>query len=457
MNSTFSPSLPKTERCAAKRRTMPGPKLPPLWLFRQDIIGTMTRLVREYGDCVQVNIFGRSMYLVNHPDLVREVLVSQASNFVKGNGMQHAKRIILGNGLLTSEGETHREQRQRVQPLFQRQRVLRHGPATVESALRLSERWAAKAPMGPVEVMKEMMRLMLGVMSQTTFGVDLDVEAGTQTIASALITLSEWLFVVTVLPQARFIEKLPFGPGRRVRAAREALEAMIYRMIAERRATGPRADVLSMLMEENAGLSDTQIRDQAMVIFLASVESLANMLTWTWYTLSQNPEAEARLQAELATVLGDRPPTVADLDKLTYTRMVLAETMRLYPPAWKLDRRVVNDCELGGYAVKAGAHVWFSPWLMHHDARYYPDPERFDPERWTPEAQAARPKFAYFPFGGGARVCIGEHLAWMQGTLIVATLAQRWQLRLAPGHQVELRQRINLRPKDGLPMTLQAR
>jgi len=437
----------------------PGPKFPPRQALRGDFMSALLQLARTYGDIVHFKLLGQPVFLLNHPDFVREVLVTQAHNFVKGRGLKQAERIILGQGLLTTEGQVHRQQRRQIQPIFQRTSVERYGPATVACALRLQKRWQAKAQnTGSFDILQEMIRLTLSVISRTTFDVDLEVDVGAQTVTSAVITLSEWIFCAVIMPFARFFEKLPFGPGPRVRAAREALETLVYRMIAERRAKGLRDDLLSLLMQEGEGkLTDRQIRDHAMVIFLGGTESLANTLTWTWYLLSQHPEVEARLHAELQSVLGDRPPTVEDLEKLTYTRKVLAESLRLYPPAWNLTRRTVADCEIGGYRVPAGSYIIMSQWVVHHDPRYYPEPFRFDPERWMPELQAARPKYAYFPFGGGARVCIGEHLAWLQGTLLLATLAQRWQLRLAPGHPVVLRQRINLRPKDGMQMTLTER
>lgn len=451
-SASLSHRVPKLEQTLP-----PGPKVPPLQALRGDFMGALLSLAQTYGDIVHFKLFGRPVFILNHPDLVREVLVTQANNFVKGRGLKQAERVILGQGLLTTEGQVHRQQRQRVQSLFQRISVERYGPATVESALHFLEHWQAQAQRpGSLDILQEMMRLTLSVISKTTFDVDLEVETGAKTLTSAVITLSEWIFCMVIMPFARFLEKLPFGPGPQVRVAREALETLVYRMIAERRTQGLKGDLLSMLMEEGK-LTDQQIRDQAMVIFLGGTETLANTLTWTWYLLSQHPEVEARLHAELKAVLGDHPPTVEDLEKLTYTRAVLAESMRLYPPVWNLTRRAVADCEIGGYRVPSGSYIIMSQWVTHHDPRYYPDPFRFDPERWTPEAQAARPKYAYFPFGGGARICLGEHLAWLQGTLLLATLAQRWQLRLAPNHPVVLRQRINLRPKYGMRMTLEER
>jgi cytochrome P450 len=232
-------------------------------------------------------------------------------------------------------------------------------------------------------------------------------------------------------------------------------------MIRERRATGEdRGDLLSMLLlaqdteGDGTSMSDLQLRDEALTIFLAGHETTANALTWTWYLLSQHPDVEARLHAEIDSSLRGRLPTFDDLPQLPYTRMVLAESMRLYPPAWAIGRRAIKPFEAGGYTIPAGSVILMSQYIMHRDARFFPEPERFDPERWTQAAQAERPKFSYFPFGGGARVCIGEQFAWMEGILLLATLAQHWQMRLVPDHVVDLQPLITLRPKHGMRMTL---
>jgi cytochrome P450 len=235
-------------------------------------------------------------------------------------------------------------------------------------------------------------------------------------------------------------------------------------MIDERRRTGAdRGDLLSMLLlaqdteGDGGGMTDLQLRDEAMTIFLAGHETTANMLTWTWYLLSRHPDIEARLHAEIDAALGDRLPTANDLARLPYSRMVLAEAMRLYPPAWIIGRRALGPFEAAGYEIPARSIILASQYVTHRDARWFPDPERFDPERFTPEQQAARPKFAYFPFGGGPRVCIGEQFAWMEGVLVLATIAQRWKLGLVPGHPVALQPIITLRPKFGMRMTVEAR
>jgi cytochrome P450 len=235
-------------------------------------------------------------------------------------------------------------------------------------------------------------------------------------------------------------------------------------LIEERRRSGEdRGDLLSMLLlaqdeeDQSGGMSDVQVRDEALTIFLAGHETTANALTWTWYLLSENPAAEAKLHEELHAVLGSRVPTVEDFPRLRYTEMVLAESMRLFPPAWAIGRRAINECEIGGYTVPARSLVLMSQYVMHRDARYFPEPERFDPARWTPEARESRPQFSYFPFGGGPRRCIGEGFAWLEGVLLLATLAQHWQMRLVPNHSVGLRPVITLRPKYGMRMIMTKR
>jgi cytochrome P450 len=260
---------------------------------------------------------------------------------------------------------------------------------------------------------------------------------------------------------------MPIPSMRRSRLARQRLDAIIYGMIAERRASGrDHGDLLSMLLnaqEEdavpNAGgvMTDVQVRDEAMTIFLAGHETTANALTWTWYLLSQSPEVAKKLHDEVDRVLDRRLPTLGDIASLGFVEKVVTEAMRLYPPAWIIGRRAIEPYAIGRYVAPARAIVVMSPWVMHRDARYFPDPERFDPDRWTPEFKAALPRFAYFPFGGGPRQCIGESFAWMELVLLVSTIAQRWTLRLVPGHPVEPQPLVTLRTKHGMAMTLESR
>jgi cytochrome P450 len=386
-----------------------------------------------------------------------EVLVTESHKFVKGRGLQLAKRL-LGEGLLTSEGEFHKRQRRLAQPAFHRQRIASYGRTMVEYAARTGGRWRDGTVL---DIAAEMSRLTLVIVGKTLFDADVDSEAGE--IGEAL-TESIRVWRLSTIPFGELLEKLPLPSTRRFQAARARLDATIYRFIEEHRSAGiDRGDLLSMLLlsmdaeGDGGSMTDGQLRDEAMTIFLAGHETTANALAWTWYLLSQNPEAEAHVHAELGAVLSGKSPSVEDLPKLTYTEMVLAESMRLYPPAWIIGRKALEDVEVNSYLIPAGSLVLMSQYVMHRDPRYYPDPNRFEPLRWSAEAKAARPKFSYFPFGGGPRVCLGESFAWMEGVLVIATLAQRWRMQLVPGHPVEPQPLITLRPKFGMRMFLQRR
>ena len=270
------------------------------------------------------------------------------------------------------------------------------------------------------------------------------------------------LLQLLVLPYTDFVERLPLPIMRRFRRSRARLDETVYRLIAEHRQTGDRGDLLSLLLdapdeEDGTRMTDTQVRDEVMTLFLAGHETTANALAWTWYLLSQHPDAEARLHAEIDAVLGGRPPTLDDLPGLAYTRTVLSESLRLYPPAWAVGRRALTDFEVAGFRLPAGSIVLLSQAVTHRDPRWWPNPDQFDPDRWTAEAEAIRPKFAYFPFGGGPRVCIGEHFTWMELTLALATMARRWRMRLAPGQVVATQPMITLRPRFGMRMVLEQR
>jgi cytochrome P450 len=441
---------------ARKRRT--GSPLFDLLAFRRDPLKFLTRLAREHGDIVPFRMGPQHALLLNYPDLIKDALVTRADCFHKGRALQRSKRL-LGEGLLTSEGEHHRRQRRLAQPAFHRKRIESYGAVMVDYAARDSERWRDGETL---DVSHEMMRLTLAIVGKTLF--DADVESDTDEIGNALTELLE-LFQMLLLPYSEYLERLPLPANRRFTRSRAKLDAVIYRIIEERRASGAdRGDLLSMLLlaqdEEGAsgGMTDEQLRDEALTIFLAGHETTANALAWTWYLLAQNPDAEAKLHAELDAVLaGGRLPTVEDLPQLPYTEMILAESMRLYPPAWVIGRLTVKDYAVGDYVAAQGTLVLISQYVMHRDPRFFPDPLRFDPERFTTEAKEARPQYAYFPFGGGARRCIGEGFAWMEGTLIIAAIARRWRMRLVPEHTVVTHPRMTLRAKHGIRMTLEDR
>lgn len=412
-------------------------------------------MARQYGDVVYIPLGRQHIYCISHPDAIRGVLVTDQNKFKKSRMLERA-RVLLGDGLLTSEGEHHRRQRRLVQPAFHRDRLAGYGAVMVERAALVRDQWK---PGQSFDVLQEMMRLTLAIVAKTLFSTEVDSEA--DEIGLALTEVFS-LFEIILLPFSEILEKLPLPAVRRFKRARQRLDETIYRLIAERRAN-PRdtGDLLSMLLlasdeEGSGGMSDEQVRDEALTLFLAGHETTADALTWTWYLLSQNPEAEAAFHAELDRVLGGRLPSFEDLPQLRYTESVFAEALRLYPPAWGIGRRALEDYPVGDFLIPARSVVLMSPYVVHRDPRWFPDPLAFRPERWLAE-ESSRPKFAYFPFGGGARVCIGERFAWMEGTLLLAAIGQRWRLRLEPGHRVETHARITLRPKYGMRMIAERR
>jgi len=443
-----------------------GPNNPPiignLYAFRSNPLQFLIKAAREYGDLVYFRLAVQHMYLVNHPDYVREILVNNQGNFLKSRALQRSK-VLLGEGLLTSEGQHHLRQRRLVQPAFHRERLAGYASAMSGQAVKACERWQAGSSM---DVSVEMSRLTLSVVAKTLFSADVESEASE--IGEAM-TAALQMFQLLVMPFSEYLIKLPLPSVRRFEKARALLNSTIYGLIRERRNSGQdTGDLLSMLLlaqdeeqdggkKHGGGMTDTQVRDEALTLFLAGHETTANALSWTWYLLSQHPEIERRLHQEIDTVLQGRAPELADVPQLRYTEMVFSEALRLYPPAWGIGRMVKAPFELGGVEIPAKAICILSPYLIQRDARWFPEPEKFDPERWTPEARESRPKFAYFPFGGGARVCIGERFAWMEGVIVMAAIAQKWRLRLDPDQHIEPLPLITLRVKNGLRMTAEPR
>ena len=438
-----------------------GPKNPPivghLQAFRSNPLAFLIKAAREHGDLVYFKVARQHMYLVNHPDYVREILVNNQGNFLKSRALQRSK-LLLGEGLLTSEGQPHLRQRRLVQPSFHRERLAGYAAAMRDQAVRVRERWQAGNTM---DVSIEMAQLTLSIVAKTLFSADVEREA--PEIGEAMTAALE-MFRLLVMPFSEFLVKLPLPSVRRFEKGRALLDSTIYRLIAERRASGrDTGDLLSMLLfaqdeeKDGGGMTDKQVRDEALTLFLAGHETTANALTWSWYLLSQHPEVERRLHAEIDEVLQGRAPELDDVPRLHYAEMVLAEALRLYPPAWAIGRMAKASFTLGGLEIPARSICILSPYLVQRDARWFPEPETFDPERWTPQAREARPKFAYFPFGGGARVCIGERFAWMEGVIVLAAIAQRWRLRRASSEPVEPLPLITLRVKNGLRMIAERR
>lgn len=421
-----------------------------------DRLTMLRRFAEAAGPIGSIRFGTRTIVLVNAPDLVHEVLVTQAGAFHKGPALSIYSRPLLGNGLLTSEDDFHRRQRGLVSPAFAHRRVAGYAAGMVTAAERLQANWKNGETL---DVAQEMTRLTLGIVGKTLF--DADVLGHADDVGRAL-TVAMRYFVDVIRSPLR----LPFAwipPWKRdVKAALAHLDATIYGLIEARRASGEDAgDLLSLLLlardAENGGaaMEPKQVRDEAMTLFLAGHETTANALAWTWYLLARHPQIYARVQEEAGAVLAGRPPAFDDLARLPYALQVLKEAMRLYPPAYALARQALRDVVVGGYCVPRGAIVLISPYLLHHDPARFPDPETFDPSRFTPEAESARPRHAYLPFGGGPRVCVGAAFALMEGHLLLATLAQRVTFLLAePGRRIAPEPLITLRPKGGVPVVV---
>jgi cytochrome P450 len=396
-------------------------------------------------------------FLVSDPALIKDVLVTNQRQYHKGRALERSKPL-LGEGLLTSEDPAHVRQRRVLQPAFHRDAVASYGRVMTEYADRARSRWRDGETL---DVAQEMMRLTLGIVGKTLF--DADIESQARDVGAALTAVLE-SFWTMMLPFADLLEYLPVPALRRSRAARARLDKMMYGMIAERRQSPlGHGDLLSMLIlardeeDQGRGMTDTQVRDEAMTLFLAGHETTANALAWTWHLLSGAPEAEARMHEEVDRVLGGRLPTLADIASLPFVEQVIAESMRLYPPAWMIGRRAISEQPLGGYTLPARALVLLSPYVVQRDARYFAQPDRFTPERWTPEFKASLTPFAYFPFGGGARRCIGESFAWMELVLVASAIAQQWKIRVDPSHPVVPQPVMTLRFKHGLKATVHRR
>ncbi len=440
-----------------ERTLPPGPKLSRLSAlrqFRRDPIGLLHRAA-SFGDVSFLELPRFPAYLLNHPDLVREVLVTGSRDFMKGPTMQAAK-LVLGESLLTSEGEAHMRSRRLVQPIFHHERIAGYGATIVEHALRTSDRWRDGATL---DVFQEMGALTLSIVGATLFGMDVEAEDA-RAVRDAL-QLELAMFGRVFSPFFRLSVRLPLPSNRRFERSRAVLDRVILRMIAERRSAGASGnDVLSLLIrahDDGSGSGDDRVRDEALTLFLAGHETTATALTWTWYLLSQHPEVESELHAELEGVLRGRPPTADDLKRLPYTDKVFTESLRLFPPAWAIGRRAVADHRVGDHVIPSGAVAIVSPYLVHHDHRWYEDPEGFVPERYSEDRTAPPARSAYFPFGAGPRMCVGEPFARLEAALVLATIAERWRLRRPAHLPVALQPLVTLRPKGGLAMTLQRR
>jgi cytochrome P450 len=451
----------------------PGPhSIMPSGLLRQFIrnpIKTLMDIAYSYGDIAHFKFGRQHVYLFNNPHHIEDALIRNHKNFIKSRGLQISKRL-LGEGLVTSEREYHDRQRRIIQPAFHPALIKKYGDVMTTYAANMCQRWEDGMTL---DIHKEMIHVTAGIISKAVLGSDIKSEQGDQ-VGDALLTCAEY-FNRLLMPFGELIEKIPIlHINKGFQQAKRKLDSIVYNMIKEHRDNERKGvqqmDLLSTLLQAQdaeAGIgrmTDSQLRDEVMTIFLAGHETTANALTWTLYLLSQNPLVEGKLYEELCSVLGDskgsktnRIPTVEDVPKLEYTEKVFRESMRLYPPAWTIGRQAINDYKVDKYVIPAGSIVLMSQYVMHRNPRYFADPELFYPDRWNKEEKSQLPRFSYFPFGGGIRGCVGEPFAWMEGILLIATICRHWKMQHDPDHKVELKPLITLRPKYGMRMKIECR
>ncbi|MDX6383142.1 MAG: hypothetical protein QOK48_715 [Blastocatellia bacterium] len=443
----------------------PGPTGAPLMGvmrdFNSDQLGFIERMRDLYGDIVWMRFLYVPALFLYHPDQVEYVLVTNAKNFIKSMSLRsNFFQRLVGNGLLTSEGEEWKRARRLSQPAFHRERVASYGQVMVDYAQRLVGKWQGGETR---DVHPDMMRLTLEIVVQCLFSADVSTD-----VDEVGATLKELIKPFAAQATLSWIlnNRLPTPTHLRFHKLARKIDNVVYRIISERRSSGQKSgddkgDLLSMLVaardEDGSQMTDRQLRDEVMTLFLAGHETTALTLAWSWYLLGTNPEAEKKFHAELDEVLGDRPPTVADLPRLKFTEQIAKESMRLYPPAFGLGREAINDCEIGGYRVPKGTQVFLFQWATQRDPRFYAEPNAFRPERWTPEFSERLPKYAYFPFGGGPRLCIGASFAMMEVILCLATIGQKFRLEIDPDHPVSIYPAMSLRPRDGIRVIVRNR
>ncbi|MFL6407180.1 MAG: cytochrome P450 [Nitrososphaeraceae archaeon] len=482
-----SSSSSSTTRPSSSSRHMeypPGPhSILPNKLLREFInnpIKTLMGIAYTYGDIAHFKFGRQHVYLLNNPQYIEDILIRNYKTFIKSRGLQVSKRL-LGDGLVTSEGEYHDRQRRIIQPAFHPNLIKKYGDIMTSFAVNMCQRWQDGITL---DIHKEMIEITSAIISKAVLGSNIKSEQGGG-VGDALLTCAEY-FNRLLMPFGELIEKIPILPiNKGFQRAKKKLDSIVYNMIKEHRENESRnvsnTDLLYTLLQAQdteAGIgrmTDSQLRDEVMTIFLAGHETTANALTWTFYLLSQHPNVEARLYEEICTVLGNdnadsssggdggssiiktRIPTVEDVPKLEFTEKIFRESMRMYPPAWTIGRQAINDYKVDKYVIPAGSIILMSQYVMHHNPRYFSDPDIFYPDRWTKETKLHLPRFSYFPFGGGIRGCVGEPFAWMEGILLIATICQQWKMHHDASHKVELKPLITLRPKYGMRMKLERR
>ena len=426
--------------------------------MRHDPLRFGLAMTEQYGDVVQIRFFIWPAYLVSHPDGIKHVLQENKQNYNKDLIPYKIFKPLLGKGLVTNDGKSWLHQRRLMQPAFHRKRLDAFGLLMTDATVTMLDQWQDFATREqPLDIAAEMLRLTLRIVGQTFFNIDLSDE--THIVGQAVTTVNQLHsdYIYAPFPPLH----IPTPRNRRLQVSYRALDQVVRGIITNRRSHNTdTGDLLSMLLlardeETGQGMDDQQVRDEVITLLIAGYETVSTALTWTWYLLSQYPDVERQLHAELDTVLGGHLPMVQHLPRLSYTRMVLEEALRLYPPAWIFGRKAIAEDEIGGYFIPANSMIVLSPYMTHRHPAFWGDPEVFEPERFTPERSAGRPHYAYFPFGGGPRVCIGNNFALMEMQLILATVAQRYKLRLVPGHTVEPEALLSLHPRYGLPMMLE--
>ena len=437
----------------------PGPKphfpIGNFPLAHANPLATFEQWTHEFGDIFYYRAGWLPVYFLNHPDFVEEVLVNQYQNFGKDRVVRNT-RWIFGDGLLTNEGQPWLRQRRIIQPAFHRQHISGYADTMTAYVVEFMQAWNDGDTR---DIHQDMMRLTLKVVAKLLF--DLEVDEESEKIAHSLNTLiGQGAGGRVIFPP--FLRYLPVPAMKQVRRAARQLDTIAYRIIGERRANGHmNGDLLSLLMqardEDGSGMTDQQLRDEAVTFLLAGHETTALSLSWALYLVSMHAEAEQKLHEELRQVLGGRVPNFSDMPRLRYSERIIKEAIRLYPPGWAVARTALRNCEVGGYQLRRGDNVVISQWCMHRDARFFVDPLKFDPDRWSPERAQSVPKYAYFPFGAGPRGCVGQSFATMEAILLLATISQQFRFSVVPDHPVVPMPSVTLRPKHGIRMVLHRR
>ena len=439
----------------------PGPRGLPLIgearNFARDPLAFLTGVANQYGDIANFRLGGLDVFFVRHPDYVREVLITQRASFTM-TSLRAKINAVVGEGLFTSRGELHARQQRLMLPVFRKSRIEAYAGQMGELSRRMRDQWQ---PGTTIDIADEMMKLTMLIAAQALF--EEDIGGDTRSVSRNIgITLE--FFTRLSSPFLKLSLALPLPATLRFKKAVRDLDTVIYGMIERRRDTAAaRKDLLSLLMqakddETNVQMTEKQLRDEVLTLLIAGHETTANVLAWTFYLLAQRPDAEQRMHEEAKAVLGGRASFGAlDLDRLVYTRRVMQEGLRLYPPGWFIGRQAQADVKIGGYTVPKGAVVLMSQYVTHRDARFFSEPESFKPERWESDLEGRLPRGAYFPFSAGDRHCIGEGFAWQEALLILATLAERWRFELVPGQQIRPRPSVTLRPDKPIRMTVRAR